>query len=124
MKNPGNTNICISVGATLAVALPNIPDFTRAKAFARMISIDFTRAKVFARMIPADFTRAKVFARVMPVDFTRAYKAHDNKFVHLLTFDKVSSLRDLWAKPCKGDTLLTVGGAGGATYGAELNQFN
>jgi hypothetical protein len=29
------------------------------------------------------------------------------------------SLRDLEAKPCKGDTLLTVGEAEGATYGKD-----
>jgi hypothetical protein len=29
------------------------------------------------------------------------------------------SLQDLEAKPCKGDTLLTVGEAEGATYGRD-----
>jgi hypothetical protein len=36
-----------------------------------------------------------------------------------ITVNKVSSLRDLEAKPCKGDTLLTVGEAEGATYGRD-----
>jgi hypothetical protein len=35
------------------------------------------------------------------------------------TVNRVLSLRDLRTKPCKGDTLLTVGVAEGATYGAE-----
>jgi hypothetical protein len=36
-----------------------------------------------------------------------------------ITVNKVSSLRDLWAKPCKGDTLLTVGEAEGVTCGSN-----
>jgi hypothetical protein len=36
-----------------------------------------------------------------------------------ITVNKISSLRDLEANPCKGDTLLTVGEAEGATYGRD-----
>jgi hypothetical protein len=36
-----------------------------------------------------------------------------------ITVNKVSSLLDLEAKPCKGDTLLTVGCAFGFTYGRD-----
>jgi hypothetical protein len=36
-----------------------------------------------------------------------------------ITVNKILSLRDLEAKPCKGDTLLTVGEAEGATYGRD-----
>jgi hypothetical protein len=35
------------------------------------------------------------------------------------TVNKMLSLRDLKAKPCKGDTLLTVGEAEGATCGRD-----
>jgi hypothetical protein len=36
-----------------------------------------------------------------------------------ITVNKMSSLRDLEVKPCKGDTLLTVGEAEGATCGRD-----
>jgi hypothetical protein len=35
------------------------------------------------------------------------------------TVNRVLSLRDLGAKPCKGDTLLTVGEAEGVTCGSN-----
>jgi hypothetical protein len=41
-----------------------------------------------------------------------------------ITVNKVSSLRDLEEKPCKGDTLLTVGEAEGATCGRDSGKKN